>query len=163
MKRFLVISAFAMAFAFATSTKAHAQLSYAYSLPSNGGIEYNQGSLGYSPSNSTSFYSPFTGLMNQTTGSVNSLFGGRANYSSFSSPFTGSIQQTNRVVPTPFGTITYSTYNSPYTGFLQASKLTTAGTPPASAFTGLQYNYASGLYGYNVPSQAANPLAGRHR
>jgi len=163
MKRFLVIGAFAMAFAFGTSTKAQAQLSYAYALPASGGIEYREGTLGFSPSSTTSFYSPFTGLMSQTSGSVNSIFGGRANYSSFSSPFTGSIQQMNRVVPSPFGTITYSTYNSPYTGFLQASKVTTSGTPPASAFTGLQFNYATGLYGYNVPSQAANPLTGRHR
>jgi len=161
MKRFLMITCLAIIAGLATSTRASAQLSYAYSIPASGGFEFNQGTLGLSPSNSTTYYSPFSGLTNQTTGSVNSLLGGRATYSSFYSPFFGQISQTNRVAPSPFGNITYSTFYSPYTGSLSATRITPTGTTaPTNAFSGLQYNYATGIYGYNVPSNAANP---RHR
>jgi len=162
MKRFLIITALAIVAGLGTSTRASAQLSYGYSLPAAGGIEYTQGTLGWSPSSSVSYYSPFSGLTNVSSGSINPLLGGRGSYSSIYSPFTGSISQTNRVVPSPFGNITYSTFYSPYTGYLQASKINAPGTTPATnAFTGLQYNYTTGIYGYNVPSQAANPLQRR--
>jgi hypothetical protein len=73
------------------------------------------------------------------------------------------MSQTNRVAPSPFGNITYSTFYSPYTGSLSATRITPTGTTPATnAFTGLQFNYATGIYGYNVPSNAANPFRG-HR
>jgi hypothetical protein len=162
MKRYLIIAALAVVAGLVTSSRASAQLSYAYSIPASGGVEFNQGTLGLSPSTSTTFYSPFTGLTNQTTGSVNSLLGGRATYSSFYSPFVGQMSQTNRIAPSPFGNITYSTFYSPYTGSLSATRITPNGqTPATNAFTGLQYNYATGIYGYNVPSQAANPLQRR--
>ena len=162
MRKFLIIAALAVFAGLGTTTRASAQLSYSYALPADGGVEYHQGTYGYSPSNSTSFYSPFTGLTNVTTGSVNSLFGGRATYSSFYSPYTGQISQTNRVSPSPFGNISYSTFYSPYSGQLQATRITPTGAAlPTNAFSGLQYNYATGIYGYNVPSSAANPIRGR--
>jgi hypothetical protein len=162
MKRFLIVTALALVVGLGTSTRASAQLSYGYSLPTTGGVELREGTFGWSPSNSTTFYSPFTGLTNETTGSINSLLGGRATYSSFYSPFFGQTSQTNRVSPSPFGNITYSTFYSPYTGSLSATRITPNGqTPATNAFTGLQYNYATGIYGYNVPSQAANPLQRR--
>lgn len=162
MKRFLIIAALAIFVGLGSSTRASAQLSFSYSIPADGGTEFHQGSLGLSPVNSTTFFSPFTGLTNQTMGSVNSLLGGRASYSSFYSPFIGQMQQVNRVSPSPFGNITSSTFYSPFTGQLSATRITPTGTTPATnAFTGLQFNYATGLYGYNVPAAAANPRGHR--
>lgn len=162
MKRFLITTSLALLVGLGTTTRASAQLSFAYTVPSDGGVAFHQGTLGFSPSNSVTFFSPFTGLTNETTASVNSILGGRATYSSFASPFTGQMQQLNRVSPSPFGNITYSTFYSPFTGQLSATRITPTGTtPPTNAFTGLQFNYATGLYGYNVPAAAANPFRGR--
>jgi len=118
MKRFLIATAVAMVFGLASTGKVQAQLSYGYTLPALGGVERHEGVFGNGiNAASLSYYSPFTGTMTSSSGTINSLYE-RGSFSSFYSPFSGMVEQSIRAVATPFGPMTYSTYYSPYTGLL---------------------------------------------
>jgi len=116
MKRFLVTAAFALILGLGTSSKAHAQLSYGYTVPVYGGVE----SVGttYSPfgaQTTTTFYSPFTGVSSQTSGSYATPFGAKT-YTSYYSPFTGLVGQSYSTNVFGAANSAYYGYN-PYTGY----------------------------------------------
>jgi hypothetical protein len=115
MNRFLVAVALTAVFGLGTSTKAQAQISYGYTVPVYGGVEST--ATTYSPFGSTTttaYYSPFTGLQTQTTGSYQSVYGSKT-YMSYYSPFTGLVGQS--YTTNPFGAANTLTYGyNPYTG-----------------------------------------------
>lgn len=147
MKRFLIAAAFAMALGLGVSSSAHAQLVYGYSIPAYGGIESNGGTFTpYGPQNFTNFYSPYTGLMSQYSGSMNTLWG-RGNYASYYTPYTGLVQESRGTAATPFGTMSFSNFYSPYTGPIGQARL--GNSSNSTSF----YNFGNGGF-YATPSNS---------
>jgi hypothetical protein len=123
MKKFLITVATTAILGLGTSTKAQAQIVYGYTIPTDGGVERSGLSLtGYGPQSYTNFYSPLTGYMSQTSGSMNTLWS-RGSYTSIYSPFTGYMTESRGTVNTPFGLASYLNYYSPYTGNVGVSSL----------------------------------------
>jgi hypothetical protein len=126
MKKFIAISAFAIVLGLGTSNTAHAQLVYGYTIPADGGVE----SVGtrwstFGPQSYNNFYSPITGYMSETSGTVNTLWS-RGSYTSIYSPFTGYMTESRGTVQTPFGLASYLNYNSPFTGPVSSMRLNNA-------------------------------------
>jgi len=119
MKKFLAACAFALVLGLATSGQAHAQIVY----PAYGGVESTGTNWSsYGPQTYTKFYSPITGYMGETSGTMNTLFS-RGNYTSIYSPFTGYMTESRGTVMTPFGQASYLSYYSPYTGPVSETRL----------------------------------------
>lgn len=135
MKKILFASAFASIIAFGTTSKAQAQIVYGGTFPTYGGIE-SAGTVftPYGSQTFNNFYSPFTGVVGQTTGSFATPFGTKT-FSNYYSPFTGGVGQSyttnifgaansaiygfNPVTGTRYGTGFYqpNTYVAPYAGY----------------------------------------------
>lgn len=123
MNKFLFACALSLIVGLGTSGNAHAQLSYNYSLPLDGGIEHNAGYYtGYGPQIFREFYSPLTGYMSQSSGTMNTLWSS-GSYTSLYSPFTGYMSESKGTIQTPFGLASYLNYYSPYTGNVTAARL----------------------------------------
>jgi len=137
MNRFLVAVALTAILGLATSTKVQAQISYGYTVPVYGGVEST--ATTYSPFGSTTtntFYSPFTGLQTQSSGSYQSVYGTKT-FMSYYSPFTGLVGQS--YTTNPFGAANTLTYGyNPYTGYRYGTGIYQPNT----------YVYPSVGYGY---------------
>jgi hypothetical protein len=126
MKKFIITTAVTLVLGLGTSSKANAQIVYNYSLPAYGGVETNGLALtSYGPQTYKDFYSPLTGYMSQTSGTMNSLYG-TGNYASIYSPFTGYMTERTGTMMTPFGTASYLSYYSPFTGPVTYGRLNNA-------------------------------------
>jgi len=133
MKKFIATAAFTLILGLGTSNTAHAQLAYGYTIPIDGGVE----SVGtrwstFGSQTFTNFYSPITGYMSETSGTINTLWS-RGSYTSIYSPFTGYMTQSQGTVRTPFGMASYLNYYSPFTGPVSSMRLNN----PASANSNL--------------------------
>lgn len=164
MKKFFVICAFALVLGLGSSSKAHAQLNYGYTIPAYGGTESaGTNFTSYGPQSYKDFYSPITGYMSQTSGSINTLYG-KGSYTSIYSPYTGYMTESRGTTMTPFGMASYLSYYSPYTGQVGYSRL--ANSSSANSNSGLvnfnSYYTPPSYFGWNNGWNNGNGN-GRHR
>jgi hypothetical protein len=154
MKKILITSALAMVVAIGTSGTARAQLSYGYTIPAFGGVETVGGAFtSYGPQNFKDFYSPTTGYISETSGTIRTLWG-NSTYTSIYSPFTGYMSENKGSTMTPFGTASYLSYYSPYTGRVGTTTLgnsssSNSGLTNFNNIVPFDYYYHPWCYGNN--------------
>jgi hypothetical protein len=165
MKKFIAISAFALIIGLGTSNTAHAQLVYSYTLPTDGGLLSSGTTWNtFGPQTYHNFYSPITGYMSETSGTVNTLWS-RGSYTSIYSPFTGYMTESRGTVQTPFGLASYLNYNSPFTGPVSSLRLNNAASANNSNLANFN-NFipiTNGQFFLNNGTHNTNTMNGRHR
>jgi len=165
MKKFIAAAAFALVLGLGTSNTAHAQLVYGFTVPTDGGIESTATRwTTFGPQTTTNFFSPITGSMSETSGTMNTLWS-RGSWSSISSPFTGTITESRGTVQTPFGLASYLNYNSPFTGPVSSLRLNNAASANNSNLTNFN-NFVpitNGQFFLSNGTRNTNTMNGRHR